>query len=552
MKGAEVVLEVFKRENVELLFGYPGGAVIPLYDALHRANDAPRHIRTVHEQNAVHAADGYARATGKPGVCIVTSGPGASNTITGLATAFMDSVPLVVLTGQVPSALLGKDSFQELDITGITFSITKHNYLVRDVADLAGILTEAFQVASSGRPGPVLIDIPKDIFQAETELDWEALKPAAVEGQEAADYSAEIEEALAMIESAKHPVILAGGGVKLSGAAAELVAFAEKTQIPVMNTLMGLGTIDRQHSLSLGMIGMHGYKHGNLAASQSDLILAIGTRFSDRVVGKRGSFGKSASIVHIDLDPTEFGKNVEHSLAIRGDVKEILLEMLEMAPACERPIWLNRIQDWKNGASVNRVSGFTPANILAGINKAVDPRTAVVTDVGQHQMWTAQYWDFKESTDFITSGGLGTMGFGPGAAIGAALAHPNQTTVLITGDGSFRMSASELLTMAKHRLPILIAVMNNRALGMVRQWQQLFQEERYAETTNDEDMSFEALASVYKIPGATVTSMEELEEALKEKKWETGPYLLDILIENTHNVYPIVPPGKSIDQLITE
>lgn len=552
MKGAEVVLEVFKRENVELLFGYPGGAVIPLYDALHRADDAPRHIRTVHEQNAVHAADGYARATGKPGVCIVTSGPGASNTITGLATAFMDSVPLVVLTGQVPSALLGKDSFQELDITGITFSITKHNYLVRDVADLAGILTEAFQVANSGRPGPVLIDIPKDIFQAETEPDWEALNQVLVEEQKTPDYSAEIQEAVAMIRAAKRPVILAGGGVKLSGAAAELVAFAEKTQIPVMNTLMGLGTIDRKHSLSLGMIGMHGYKHGNLAASQSDLILAIGTRFSDRVVGKRGSFGKNSSIVHIDLDPTEFGKNVEHSLAIRGDVKEILLELLGMAPECERPIWLNRIQDWKDGASVNRVSGFTPANILAGINQAVDPRAAVVTDVGQHQMWTAQYWDFKESTDFITSGGLGTMGFGPGAAIGASLAKPGCTTVLITGDGSFRMSASELLTMAKHRLPILIAVMNNRALGMVRQWQQLFQEERYAETTNDEDMSFEALASVYKIPGATVTSMEELEAALKEKKWETGPYLLDILIENTHNVYPIVPPGKSIDQLITE
>jgi acetolactate synthase-1/2/3 large subunit len=551
MKGAEIVLEVFKRENVELMFGYPGGAVIPLYDALHRADDAPRHIRTVHEQNAVHAADGYARATGKPGVCIATSGPGASNTITGLANAYMDSVPLVVLTGQVPTSLLGKDSFQELDITGITFSITKHNYLVRDVADLAEILTEAFEVARSGRPGPVLVDIPKDIFLAETTPDWVAVDQEFVKEQKKPDYSAEIQEAVAMIREAKRPVILAGGGIKLSGAVAELVALAEKTQIPVVNTLMGLGTIDRSNPLSLGMIGMHGYKHGNLAASRSDLILAIGTRFSDRVVGKRGSFGKNSSIVHIDLDPTEFGKNVEHSLAIRGDVKGILTELLAVAPTCERTDWLNRICDWEKESS-NRANGFTPKNILTAINQAIDPRATVVTDVGQHQMWTAQYWDFKESVDFITSGGLGTMGFGPGAAIGASMAKPDQTTVLITGDGSFRMSASELLTMAKHRMLILICVMNNRALGMVRQWQQLFQDERYAETDNDEDMSFEALAAVYKIPGATVDSMEELEAALKERKWETGPFLMDLRIENTHNVYPIVPPGKPIDQLITE
>ncbi|BES64583.1 biosynthetic-type acetolactate synthase large subunit [Gottschalkiaceae bacterium SANA] len=551
MKGAEIVLEVFKRESVELMFGYPGGAVIPLYDALHRADDAPRHIRTVHEQNAVHAADGYARATGKPGVCIATSGPGASNTITGLATAYMDSVPLVVLTGQVPTALLGKDSFQELDITGITFSITKHNYLVRDVNDLAEVLTEAFEVASSGRPGPVLVDIPKDIFLAETTPDWAALGQAAVKEAVKVNYSAEIQEALAMIESAKRPVILAGGGVKLSEATKELVAFAEKTQIPVINTLMGLGTIDRAHALSLGMVGMHGFKHVNLAASQSDLILAIGTRFSDRVVGKRGSFGKNASIIHIDLDPTEFGKNVQQSLSIRGDVKKILWDLLAVVPSSERADWLNHIQKLENKSS-DRAHGFTPANILSAINKAVDPRATVVTDVGQHQMWAAQFWDFKESVNFITSGGLGTMGFGPGAAMGASMANPDQTTVLITGDGSFRMSASELLTIAKHDMPILIAVMNNRALGMVRQWQQLFQDERYAETTNDEDMSFEALAAVYKIPGATVDTLEELEAVLRERKWESGPFLMDLRIENTHNVYPIVPPGKPIDQLITE
>ena len=552
MKGAEIVLEVFKRESVELLFGYPGGAVIPLYDALHRADDAPRHIRTVHEQNAVHAADGYARATGKPGVCIVTSGPGAANTITGLANAYMDSVPLVVLTGQVPTALLGKDSFQELDITGITFSITKHNYLVRNVEDLAGVLTEAFVVANSGRPGPVLIDIPKDIFLADTQPDWNALDQAAQEKKRETDFSQAISEAVKMIGQARRPVILAGGGIKLSGAEDELVALAEKTQIPVANTLMGLGTIDRTHPLSLGMIGMHGYKHGNLAASQSDLILAIGTRFSDRVVGKRGSFGKNSSIIHIDLDPTEFGKNVKHNLAIRGDVKAILTELLDAVKAAERPVWLERIHDWAEGYSANRSNGFTPSNILSTVNRAVDPRSTVVTDVGQHQMWTAQYWDFKQKVEFITSGGLGTMGFGPGAAIGAALAKPGVTTVLVTGDGSFRMSASELLTMARQKLPILIVVMNNRALGMVRQWQQLFQEERYAETTNDEDMSFEALAAVYKIPGATVKSMDDLEAALSEKKWEEGPFLLDVMIENTHNVYPIVPPGKPIDQLITE
>jgi acetolactate synthase-1/2/3 large subunit len=551
MKGAEIVLEVLKRENVDLMFGYPGATVIPLYDALYRAKDAPRHIRTVHEQHAVHAADGYARASGKPGVCLVTSGPGASNTITGLANAYMDSIPMVVITGQVPTSLLGQDAFQELDITGITFSITKHNYLVRDVADLAGILTEAFAVASSGRPGPVLVDIPKDIFLAETMPDWKALDAIQGESFEPASGD-EIKEAIAMIREAERPIILAGGGVRMSGAEAELVAFAEKTQIPVANTLMGLGTIDRSNPLSLGMIGMHGHKHGNLAVTQSDLILAIGTRFSNRVVGKRSSFGKNAKIIHIDLDPTEFGKVVEHSLAIPGDVKGILAKLTEKAQSAQHPIWLQRICDWENGEAFNRETGFTPKNILTAINQAIDPRATVVTDVGQHQMWTAQYWDFKQSEDFITSGGLGTMGFGAGAAIGATFAKPDHPTILITGDGCFRMATPELLTIARHQLPILIVVMNNRALGMVRQWQYLFGDERYAETDTDETMSFEKLAAVYDIPGATVASMEELEAVMAARKWEGGPFLMEVRIEKTHQVYPMVSPGKTIDHVITE
>ncbi|BES64579.1 biosynthetic-type acetolactate synthase large subunit [Gottschalkiaceae bacterium SANA] len=551
MKGAEIVLEVLKRENVELMFGYPGATVIPLYDALYRADDAPRHIRTVHEQHAVHAADGYARASGKPGVCLVTSGPGASNTITGLANAYMDSIPMVVITGQVPTSLLGQDAFQELDITGITFSITKHSYLVRHVDELAQVMTEAFKIACSGRPGPVLVDIPKDIFLAETRPDWKAIDQ--IQG-EIFDTSLghEIKEAVQMIKESERPIILAGGGVRMSGAEAELVAFAEKTQIPIANSLMGLATIDRANPLSIGMIGMHGHKHGNLAVTQSDLILAIGTRFSNRVVGKRSSFGKNAKIIHIDLDPTEFGKVVEHSLAIPGDVKAILTEMTEAVSSAERPVWLQRIRDWQNGEASNREVGFTPKNILRQINQATDPRATLVTDVGQHQMWTAQYWDFKQSEDFITSGGLGTMGFGAGAAIGASMAKPGHPTILITGDGSFRMSTPELLTIARYQLPIFIVVMNNRALGMVRQWQYLFGDERYAETDTDETMSFEKLAAVYDIPGATVSTMEELQAVMDGRKWEGGPFLMEVRIEKTHQVYPMVSPGKTIDHVITE
>lgn len=551
MKGAEIVLEVLKRENVELMFGYPGATVIPLYDALYRADDAPRHIRTVHEQHAVHAADGYARVTGKPGVCIVTSGPGASNTITGLANAYMDSIPMVVITGQVPTSLLGQDAFQELDITGITFSITKHNYLVRDVEELAEVMTEAFKVAASGRPGPVLVDIPKDIFQADTLPDWDMIDRIEGESFESS-IVAEIQEAAQMIAQAERPIILAGGGVRMSGAEAELTAFAEKTQIPIANTLMGLGTIDREHPLSLGMIGMHGFKYGNLAMTQSDLILAIGTRFSNRVVGNRSQFGKNAKIIHIDLDPTEFGKVVDDCLAISGDVKEILAELIEEVPESEHPIWLQRISDWEMGDASNRETGFVPRNILGAINRAIEPNTTVVTDVGQHQMWTAQHWDFKRSADFITSGGLGTMGFGAGAAMGAALGKPEKPTLLITGDGSFRMGAPELLTIARHKMPIFIVVMNNRALGMVRQWQYLFGDERYAETDTDETMSFVKLADVYDIPGATVRSMEEVEEVLAKRQWENGPFLMEVRIEKTHQVFPMVSPGKTIDHVITE
>lgn len=338
----------------------------------------------------------------------------------------------------------------------------------------------------------------------------------------------------------------------MSGAEAELTAFAEKTQMPIANTLMGLGTIDRSHPLSLGMIGMHGFKYGNLAMTQSDLILAIGTRFSNRVVGNRSQFGKNAKIIHIDLDPTEFGKVVEDCLTISGDVKAILTELTGAVQAAEHPIWLQRISDWEEGEASNREMGFVPKNILAAINQAIDPKTTIVTDVGQHQMWTAQYWDFKREADFITSGGLGTMGFGAGAAMGSALTKSGNPTLLITGDGSFRMGAPELLTIARHKMPIFIVVMNNRALGMVRQWQYLFGDERYAETDTDETMSFVKLADVYDIPGATVRTMEELQAVLADRKWEKGPFLMEVRIEKTHQVFPMVSPGKTIDHVITE
>lgn len=543
MNGAQILLACLLEQEVDTVFGYPGGSVIPLYDALF-AEKHIRHIRTAHEQGAVHAADGYARSTGKTGVCFATSGPGASNTVTGIATAFMDSVPLVVITGQVGVPLLGKDSFQEIDITGMTLSITKHNYLVRDVDQLADTVREAFKVARSGRPGPVLIDVPKNIFLTE----------GAYESKDVSDSYYEIEngyreddlkKAVELINKSQKPIICAGGGVRISGTENELVKLAEKADIPVINTLMGLGTIPYYNELSLGMVGMHGLRQNNLAASNCDLFIAIGTRLSDRVVSRADSFAKKAKVIHIDADITEIGKNVRADIPLQGNLKEILTKITDMVEKNRHSEWKSEIKAWKKSSTCENEQ-FNPENIIRSFCERLGNDTIVATDVGQHQMWTAQYWKFNSSHILLTSGGLGTMGFGMGAAIGAKLGNKNKQVLLITGDGSFRMNNNELATIARYNLPVTILLMNNNALGMVRQWQELFNEKRYSETDVDNKLDYVKLADAYGIEGHLATSMSDLEELLGKCEFGKKPIFIECRIQTENNVYPIVPPGAAI------
>lgn len=538
--GAEILLKALKKQNVDVLFGYPGGAVIPLYDALYRMGGF-KHYRTAHEQGAVHAADGYARSTGKVGVCIATSGPGATNTITGIATAYMDSVPLVVITGQVPSGLLGRDAFQEIDVTGITFQITKHNMLIKKVEDLEQAVHDAFHIAKSGRPGPVLIDIPKDVFLAETAYHDGSLFESA-----SFDYAKteKIQEAVDMINRSERPIIYAGGGVKLGDASEMLMRLAIKNDIPVCNTLMGLGGIPREHELSLGLVGMHGFPETNLAVANSDLIIAIGARFSDRVTGNTQTFSASSKVIHIDVDKTEFSKNIAADLTVLGDLKDTMTKVERGLSVRKRDKWRFEIHSFK--PKQNRVSSFHPEKIFDSLNQYF-PDAVVSTDVGQHQMWTAQYYNFSQPRSFITSGGLGTMGFGLGAAIGVAVGK--KESLLVTGDGSFRMNCNELATVSKYKLPITIVLFNNRALGMVRQWQGMFQEERYAETCIDDVVDYIQLAHAYGVSAYKVTSTEELQSVLERRK-KGEPLLIECMIDKDEKVLPIVPPGQSISHFI--
>lgn len=538
--GAEIMLMAMKKLGVDVLFGYPGGAVIPLYDALYRIGGFEK-VRTVHEQGAVHAADGYARATGKVGVCIATSGPGATNTITGIATAYMDSVPLVVITGQVPSGLLGRDAFQEIDITGITFQITKHNMIVKSVEELEQAVYDAFHIASSGRPGPVLIDVPKDVFTAETIFHDLSLFEKTEYDQVK---SSKIDHVVKMIEEAKRPVIYAGGGVKIGEAADALFEFATKAQIPVTNTLMGLGGFPRTHPLSLGLVGMHGFPKTNMAIAESDLIIAIGARFSDRVTGNTKTFSENSKVIHIDVDKTEFSKNINADYVLHGHLRDSLVKLTRAISVASREEWLKKINalDYQP----KKTKEFEPAGILKTLNKYF-PDHVVSTDVGQHQMWTAQYWRFTKVRSFITSGGLGTMGYGLGAAIGVAMA--GQPSLLITGDGSFRMNCHELATVSTYELPITIVLFNNQALGMVRQWQDMFQDKRYAETCIDEKLNYVKLAESYGIQGVKVTSLYELNEVLKHHT-KQKPLLIECKIDKNEKVLPIVPPGQSISSFV--
>ncbi|MTI71581.1 MAG: biosynthetic-type acetolactate synthase large subunit [Firmicutes bacterium] len=545
LKGAQILLECLKEQGVNTLFGYPGGAVIPLYDALYDEMDNFNHFKTAHEQGALHAADGYARTTGKVGVCFATSGPGATNTITGIATAYMDSVPLVVITGQVPSGLLGKDSFQEIDITGVTLPITKHNYLIQDINELAETVRKAFVIAKSGRPGPVLIDVPKDIFLKETEYFKKDIVAPKKEQKLNLDLLKRVAD---KINKARKPVIYAGGGIITSNANKELYNFSTKADIPVANTLMGLGCFPRDNKLSLGLVGMHGARETNLAVTESDLIIAIGARFSDRVIGKADKFAPRANIIHIDIDSTEIDKNLGTDISVIGDVKTILIKLVEYLDKNKRNEWLKKISNWK--LEYDEEISFSPCEILKTLNNYLGEDTLVSTDVGQHQMWVAQNWEFNKPRSFISSGGLGTMGFGLGASIGAQIGNPNNKSLLITGDGSFRMNLNELSTVKSYNLPVIIVLFNNRTLGMVRQWQRMFSNERYSETDLGNEVDFVKLVNAYGINGYKVNNLESFKKILADKTNDNEPIFIECIIDKDESVYPIVPPGKPINKLI--
>ncbi|MDA0524390.1 acetolactate synthase large subunit [Methanococcoides alaskense] len=550
MTGARAFVECLYRENVEIIFGYPGGVLLPIYDELYDAH--LHHLLVRHEQAAVHAAEGYARATGKVGVCLATSGPGATNLVTGIANAYMDSIPMVAFTGQVPSSMLGNDAFQEADITGITMPITKHNYLVQDVKDLPRIIKEAFHIASTGRPGPVLVDIPKDITT--DELDFVYPDTVELRGYKPTfkGNAQQVKRAASVIKGAKRPVIYAGGGVIGSEASKELLAFAEKLKAPVTTTLTGIGGFPNDNELYLGMPGMHGTKYANYAIQESDVLIAVGVRFDDRVTGKTTSFAPNAKVIHIDIDPAEISKIIKVDVPIVGDAKQILGALLEHVSECDTKDWLNKIATWKRDFPlfyVNRNDVIKPQYILEQISE-VCPDAIIVTEVGQHQMWAAQYFNYKEPRTFISSGGLGTMGYGFPAAIGAKLGRPDKIVVDVSGDGSFQMNSQEMATIVQNNIPIIIAIFNNGYLGMVRQWQALFFEHRYSHTTIENSVDFVKLAEAYGAMGIRVTKPSEVKAAIEKAVEANGPVLIDFVIEREENVSPMVPAGAAINEIL--
>lgn len=553
LNGSDILVECLKEQGVDLVFGYPGGAVLNIYDALYKAKNEIRHILTSHEQGASHAADGYARATGKVGVCIATSGPGATNLVTGIATAYMDSVPMVAITGQVSTALLGKDSFQEVDITGITMPITKHNVIVKDVTKLADTIRAAFTIAREGRPGPVLVDICKDVTAAVTDF---VPKPAIkAESLPLGVTEEEINNVVEAINKAKKPIILSGGGVSIAGANEEVLALAEKVKIPVTTTLMGLGSIPGTHELFTGLVGMHGTKTSNLAVSESDLFIAIGARFSDRVISNVKGFAPNAKIIHIDVDPAEIGKNIVVNYPLAGNIKKILEQILARVDKKEKSKWCEKVKVWKKEYPLKYTQDGTlkPHYILERLYEITKGEALITTEVGQHQLWAAQIYKYSTPRQFISSGGLGTMGFGLGACIGAQLGRPEKKVFNIAGDGSFRMNCTELATAVEYKLPVVIALFNNHVLGMVRQWQNLFYDARFSSTDIDRGTDFVALAEAFGAVGINVTRPEEVDDAIMRAMKSTDrPVLINFEIDKDDKVFPIVPPGASIDELIEE
>lgn len=555
--GAQIIVECLKREGVEVIFNYPGGAVLPLFDEL--AHAPFQKILVRHEQAAVHAADGYARASGKVGVVLVTSGPGATNTVTGIATAYMDSIPVVVLTGQIPTYLIGNDAFQEADIVGITRPCTKHNYLVKEIKELSRIIKEAFYIARSGRPGPVLVDLPKDILVESTEFKYP--DKVTIRGYRPVyeGHPGQIQRAVTLILKSKKPVLYVGGGMISSNASKELIQLVEMLGIPVTMTLMGLGAFPGNHPLSLGMLGMHGTYRANMAVMESDLLIALGARFDDRVTGKIESFAPQAKIIHIDIDPTSISKNVKVDLPIVGDCKRILGKIItllekEDTHAYKEGLqkWRRQIESWKAIYDLNyRQEGMIkPQFVIEKIFELTQGEVIISTEVGQNQMWTAQYFPFMKPRTLLTSGGLGTMGYGFPAAIGAQIAFPNRLVVNISGDGSFQMNSQELATAVQYRLPVKVAILNNGCLGMVRQWQEFFYEKRYV-CSSLEGISpdFVKLAEAYGAVGLRATQPEEVVPTLKKAFSIREPVVIDFVIDPCENVYPMVPAGEPLNQM---
>ena len=551
MTGAEIVVACLKEQGVDTVFGYPGGAILNIYDALYKHCDEIRHVLTSHEQGASHAADGYARATGKVGVCIATSGPGATNLVTGIATAYMDSVPLVAITCNVGTSLLGKDSFQEVDITGITMPITKHNFIVKDARDLAKVMRRAFRIAQCGRPGPVLVDITKDATANQAEYIEEV--PDVILPDTACITDADLEQAATLIREAEKPMIFVGGGAIAADASAELLEFAEKVHAPVCDSLMGKGAFPGTHALYAGMLGMHGTKYANLGVADCDLLITVGSRFSDRVFGNASKFAQHAKVLQIDVDPAEINKNIITSASIIGDVKEVLKRLNPLLDQQNHDAWVAHIEDLKERFPLKyNQEGLTGPYIIEEIYRVTKGDAIICTEVGQHQMWAAQYYKYSKPRTLLTSGGLGTMGYGLGAAMGAKIAKPEKTVINVAGDGCFRMNLNELATASRYNIPIVEVVINNHVLGMVRQWQTLFYGGRYSATVLDDKVDFVKVAEGLGCKAIRITKKEEIGPALEEAIAYGGPVVLDCQIDQDDKVFPMVPAGAAIDEVFDE